>query len=45
MRGVAFIVEPYLLSSNSDVVIRSDDNIFTGQVITAMKEACREAIL
>ncbi|KXG30393.2 hypothetical protein SORBI_3004G168900 [Sorghum bicolor] len=45
MRGVAFIVEAHLLSNNSDVAIPSDDNIFTGQVITAVKEACREAVL
>ena len=31
MRGLAFIVEPHLLSNNSDVAIPSDDNIFTGK--------------
>ncbi|CAO2039129.1 unnamed protein product [Urochloa humidicola] len=45
MRGVAFIVEPYIFVNDSDVVTHSDDKIFTGQVITSVKEACREAVL
>jgi ribosome assembly protein 1 len=43
MRGVEFVVEPYIFVN--DVITHSDDNIFTGQVITAVKEACREAVL
>ncbi|CAN6278773.1 unnamed protein product [Urochloa humidicola] len=45
IRGVAFVVEPYIFINDSDVVTHSDDKIFTGQVITAVKEACREAVL
>ncbi|CAL4887490.1 unnamed protein product [Urochloa decumbens] len=39
MRGVGFVVEPYIFVNDSE------DKIFTGQVITAVKEACREAVL
>ncbi|KAF8686616.1 hypothetical protein HU200_043442 [Digitaria exilis] len=45
MRGLAFIVEPYIFADSSDVITYSDDSIFTGQVINAVKEACREAVL
>jgi len=45
MMGVAFVVEPYIFVNDDDVATHSDDNIFTGQVITAVKEACREAVL
>ena len=43
--GVAFVVEPYIFVNDDDVPTHSDDNIFIGQVITAVKEACREAVL
>lgn len=46
MWGLAFIVEPYIFADNSDVANQSDQyNIFSGQVITAVKEACRAAVL
>lgn len=46
MWGLAFIVEPYIFADNSDVDNQSDQyNIFSGQVITAVKEACRAAVL
>lgn len=44
MRGVAFVVEPYISVNNSDAVTHSDE-IFIGQVITVVKETCREAVL
>lgn len=46
MWGLAFIIEPYIFADNSDAAHQSDQyNIFSGQVITAVKEACRAAIL
>ncbi|CAL4926445.1 unnamed protein product [Urochloa decumbens] len=46
MWGLAFIVEPYLFVDGSDAANHSDQyNIFSGQVITAVKEACRAAVL
>ncbi|KAL6634211.1 hypothetical protein ACP70R_026882 [Stipagrostis hirtigluma subsp. patula] len=46
MWGLAFMVEPYIFTDNSDAITNSDQyNIFTGQVITAVKEACRAAVL
>lgn len=46
MWGLAFIVEPYIFAENYGDITHSDDyNIFTGQVITAVKEACRAAVL
>jgi len=34
MMGVAFVVEPYIFVNDDDVATHSDDNIFTGQVIS-----------
>uniref|UniRef100_A0ACD5ZYR5 Uncharacterized protein n=1 Tax=Avena sativa TaxID=4498 RepID=A0ACD5ZYR5_AVESA len=46
MWGLAFIIEPYIFADNSDAAHQSDQyNIFSGQVITAVKEACRAAVL
>ncbi|XP_062215045.1 uncharacterized protein LOC133915767 [Phragmites australis] len=46
MWGLAFIVEPYVFDDSSDTSNHSDQyNIFSGQVITAVKEACRAAVL
>ncbi|KAL6637528.1 hypothetical protein ACP70R_025100 [Stipagrostis hirtigluma subsp. patula] len=46
MWGLAFIVEPYIFAESSDGANHSDQyNIFSGQVITAVKEACRSAVL
>ncbi|WVZ59951.1 hypothetical protein U9M48_010032 [Paspalum notatum var. saurae] len=46
MWGLAFIVEPYIFTDSSDSANHSDQyNIFSGQVITAVKEACRAAVL
>ncbi|CAN6298412.1 unnamed protein product [Urochloa humidicola] len=46
MWGLAFIVEPYLFADGSYASNLSDQyNIFSGQVITAVKEACRAAVL
>ncbi|KAL6899812.1 hypothetical protein ACP4OV_006470 [Aristida adscensionis] len=46
MWGLAFIVEPYIFADNSVAITHSDQyNIFTGQVITAVKEACRAAVV
>ncbi|KAJ1294366.1 hypothetical protein BS78_01G140900 [Paspalum vaginatum] len=46
MWGLAFIVEPYIFTDGSDAANHSDQyNIFSGQVITAVKEACRAAVL
>jgi ribosome assembly protein 1 len=46
MWGLAFIVEPYLFVDGSEAANHSDQyNIFSGQVITAVKEACRAAVL
>ncbi|KAK8444523.1 hypothetical protein SEVIR_9G152700v4 [Setaria viridis] len=46
MWGLAFIVEPYLFADGSDAANHFDQyNISSGQVITAVKEACRAAVL
>ncbi|PAN45882.1 hypothetical protein PAHAL_9G148900 [Panicum hallii] len=46
MWGLAFIVEPYIFADGSDAANHSDQySIFSGQVITAVKEACRAAVL
>ncbi|CAD6205990.1 unnamed protein product [Miscanthus lutarioriparius] len=46
MWGLAFIVEPYIFADGSDAANHSDQyNVFSGQVITAVKEACRAAVL
>ncbi|KAF8681672.1 hypothetical protein HU200_045098 [Digitaria exilis] len=46
MWGLAFVIEPYLFADGSDAANHSDQyNIFSGQVITAVKEACRAAVL
>ncbi|KAJ4770472.1 elongation factor family protein [Rhynchospora pubera] len=46
MWGLAFIVEPYIFPDNSENAHLSDQHgIFTGQVMTAVKEACRAAVL
>lgn len=46
MWGLAFIVEPYIFTDSSEAANHSDQhNIFSGQVITAVKEACRAAVL
>lgn len=46
MWGLAFVIEPYIFADNSDAAHQSDQyNIFSGQVITAVKEACRAAVL
>ncbi|KAG8062896.1 hypothetical protein GUJ93_ZPchr0003g18139 [Zizania palustris] len=46
MWGLIFVVEPYIFADDSDVANHSDQyNIFSGQVITAVKEACREAVV
>jgi len=46
MWGLAFIVEPYIFDDGSDAANHSDQyNVFSGQVITAVKEACRAAVL
>jgi ribosome assembly protein 1 len=46
MWGVAFIVEPYIFADSSDTANHPDQyNLFSGQVITAVKEACRAAVL
>ncbi|KAL6624618.1 hypothetical protein ACP70R_031939 [Stipagrostis hirtigluma subsp. patula] len=44
MWGLAFLVEHYIFADNA-VTNSNQYNIFTGQVITAVKEACREAVL
>ncbi|KAF3323054.1 elongation factor Tu GTP-binding domain-containing protein 1 [Carex littledalei] len=46
MWGLAFIVEPYIFPDNSENAHPSDQyGIFTGQVMTSVKEACRAAVL
>ncbi|KAK3149831.1 hypothetical protein QOZ80_3AG0223570 [Eleusine coracana subsp. coracana] len=46
MWGLAFVVEPYIFADSSDNANHSDQyNLFSGQVITAVKEACRAAVL
>jgi ribosome assembly protein 1 len=46
MWGLAFIVEPYIFPDNSENAHLSDQyGIFTGQVMTAVKEACKAAVL
>jgi ribosome assembly protein 1 len=46
MWGVAFIVEPYIFADSSGTANHPDQyNLFSGQVITAVKEACRAAVL
>ncbi|BAF12700.1 uncharacterized protein [Oryza sativa Japonica Group] len=46
MWGLVFVVEPYIFCDHSDAANHSEQyNIFSGQVITAVKEACREAVV
>ncbi|KAJ0988911.1 hypothetical protein J5N97_007267 [Dioscorea zingiberensis] len=46
MWGLAFLVEPYIFPDNSESNHLSDQyGIFSGQVMTAVKEACRAAVL
>ncbi|RLN06933.1 hypothetical protein C2845_PM11G07100 [Panicum miliaceum] len=47
MRGVAFVVEPYIFVNDDDVVTHSDDNIFTGQLGAAFAVLgdCRAKVL
>uniref|UniRef100_A0A0D9VGU8 Elongation factor-like 1 n=1 Tax=Leersia perrieri TaxID=77586 RepID=A0A0D9VGU8_9ORYZ len=45
-RGLAFLIEPYIFPDNADAMNQSDHcSIFSGQIITAVREACRSAIL
>jgi ribosome assembly protein 1 len=45
MWGLAFIAEPYIFADSSDTANHSDQyNLFSGQVNTAVKEACRAAV-
>ncbi|KAJ3674799.1 hypothetical protein LUZ60_005415 [Juncus effusus] len=44
MWGLAFIIEPHIFPDNSENAPLSD-SIFTGQVLTAVKEACRASVL
>ncbi|XP_008809463.2 LOW QUALITY PROTEIN: elongation factor-like GTPase 1 [Phoenix dactylifera] len=44
--GLAFLVEPYIFPDNSGTAHQPDQyGIFSGQVMTAVKEACRAAVL
>lgn len=43
--GLAFLVEPYIFPDNSETVQPDHYGIFSGQVMTAVKEACRAAVL
>lgn len=47
MWGLAFLVEPYIFQENPESALQSTDQygIFSGQVMTAVKEACRLAVL
>ncbi|KAH7683060.1 Protein-synthesizing GTPase protein [Dioscorea alata] len=46
MWGLAFFVEPYIFPDNSESSHLPDQyGIFSGQVMTAVKEACRVAVL
>jgi ribosome assembly protein 1 len=46
MWGLAFIFEPYIFPDNSENAHQSDQyGIFTGQVMTAVKEACKAVVL
>ncbi|KAG1360775.1 elongation factor-like GTPase 1 [Cocos nucifera] len=44
--GLAFLVEPYIFPDSSETAHQPDQyGIFSGQVMTAVKEACRAAVL
>ncbi|KAJ6792989.1 elongation factor-like GTPase 1 isoform X2 [Iris pallida] len=46
MWGLAFVVEPYIFPGNSENIHQADQYaVFSGQVMTAVKEACRSAVL
>ncbi|PKA48851.1 Elongation factor 2 [Apostasia shenzhenica] len=46
MWGLAFLVEPYIFPDNSETNNHLDQyGILSGQVMTAMKDACRAAVL
>ena len=46
MWGLAFLIEPYIFSDNPEAAHQADQYaIFSGQVMTAVKEACRSAVL
>ncbi|WOK97100.1 hypothetical protein Cni_G05808 [Canna indica] len=46
MWGLAFLVEPYIFQDDSDASNQSDQyGALSGQVMTAVKEACRTAML
>ncbi|KAJ6815580.1 elongation factor-like GTPase 1 isoform X1 [Iris pallida] len=46
MWGLAFIVEPYIFSGNSENIHQANQYaVFSGQVMTTVKEACRLVVL